>query len=53
VKEFSYSFALVRARVGVARQREFDAALTALCRSGRTASLLSAHGLPASACSAR
>jgi polar amino acid transport system substrate-binding protein len=50
VKEFSYSFALVRARVGVARQREFDVALNALCRSGRTAALLSAHGLPASAC---
>lgn len=50
VKEFSYSFALVRTRVPEARQREFDAALTALCRSGRTAALLSAQGLPASAC---
>lgn len=50
VKQFSYSFGLTRARLTTADARQFDAALAALCSSGRTAALLKPYGLPATAC---
>lgn len=51
--QFAYSFGLSRLRVPLERARRFDAALVALCRSGRTAALLKPYALPASACRSR
>lgn len=53
VKQFSYSFGLSRSRISAELALRFDAALTTLCRKGRTAALLKPYALPASACSRR
>lgn len=53
IKQFSYAFGLSRSRVTPEEARRFDAALHALCSSGRTAALLKPYALPASACRAR
>jgi len=50
VKQFSYAFGLSRARLTTADARQFDAALAALCSSGRTAALLKPYAVPAAAC---
>jgi polar amino acid transport system substrate-binding protein len=50
VKQFSYAFGLNRARVSTDDAKAFDAALSGLCSSGRTAALLKPYALPAAAC---
>lgn len=53
VKEFSYAFGLSRLRVDARRAAEFDQALRALCRSGRSAALIKPYALPAASCAPR
>ena len=50
VKSFGYAFGLNRERVSEADALTFAAAISELCRSGRTAELLKPYGLPGSAC---
>lgn len=49
-KQFSYSFGLSRQRVSASEFKGFNAALSKLCRSGRTAELIRPYALPASPC---
>lgn len=53
VREISYGFGLVKARLSEADFQRFDEALQANCRSGRTAALVRPYALPASACVVR
>lgn len=53
VKHFTYAFGLSRQRVNASEAKAFNAALVALCRSGRTASLVKPYEVAASACSRR
>lgn len=53
VREISYGFGLVKARLSEADFQRFDEALAANCRSGRTAALVRPYALPASACVVR
>ncbi len=50
VREITYGFGLVRARVSEEDFQRFDEALQANCRNGRNASLIRPYALPASAC---
>lgn len=50
VKNFAYSFGLVKGRVSAAEARAFDAALARLCHSGRSAAQIGHYGLSATPC---
>lgn len=50
VREFDYAFGLSRKRFSADEARAFNEGLNRLCHSGRTASLLRPHAVPASAC---
>jgi len=50
VRQFDYSFGLVRKRVSQKDAQAFGAALTGLCLSGQSAALIGHYGLSASPC---